>query len=136
MKVFLLPLALAVGFVQAQGSIDGVPQCAQSCVTEWTSGDKIAGCKQLDFQCVCGNEEFISGIACCVAKDCDQQGQAATLDYAAQVCSVVGVQTPTGNVSDVCKENNNATGDNEGVAATLGSTAVVIGAVVAMALAF
>lgn len=41
----------------------------------------------LDIGCVCGNSNFLSDIACCVADKCDADGQKSTIDYAKKICS-------------------------------------------------
>ncbi|KFH47287.1 hypothetical protein ACRE_019060 [Hapsidospora chrysogenum ATCC 11550] len=64
------------------------------CITEYVTGNKIAGCGQYDIECVCSNEEFIDGIACCVDEACDAKGKEATLKFAAQICSTQNVEVP------------------------------------------
>lgn len=68
-----------------------LPRCAQSCVTQYTSGSTIGGCNSLDIACICSNNDFLSNIACCVARVCDQADQQATISYAQQLCALDGV---------------------------------------------
>ncbi|KEY74087.1 hypothetical protein S7711_05339 [Stachybotrys chartarum IBT 7711] len=75
------------------------------CVNQFTSGQQIAGCQQLDIACICGNENFLSDIACCVADTCDEAGQEAAVEYARQICSAQGIDTP----EDVVCRNSTST---------------------------
>ncbi|KAL7803603.1 hypothetical protein V8C44DRAFT_343625 [Trichoderma aethiopicum] len=122
MKASVLSLVLLSGLVAAQ-----IPDCATSCVTKYTTGTSIAGCGQLDIACICKNDDFLNGIACCLASACDKDGQAQAVKYAKQICSSAGVSTPD-NV--VCNENSSssatesatATDDSSSTATTSGSS--------------
>ncbi|KAM5355915.1 hypothetical protein ACJ41O_002561 [Fusarium nematophilum] len=99
MKSFLVSAALFAGLVVAQAG--KLPSCAQSCVDKYTTGDGIAGCGQLEVKCICSNENFLDGIACCLEDQCDQEGIAAAIKYAGQICSSAGVDVPD---EVVCKD--------------------------------
>ncbi|KAI9171482.1 GPI anchored CFEM domain protein C [Paramyrothecium foliicola] len=90
----IFSLALLVGLVAAQA--DGIPACARECVTSYTSGDRIAGCTSFDVKCICSNnDDFLSGIACCLEDACDQAGKDAAVTYAKEICSGSGVEVPS-----------------------------------------
>ena len=57
------------GAVLAQVDISNLPRCAYGCVTN------LGGCNQLDITCICSDTELISGLACCVSKECDTEDQ-------------------------------------------------------------
>ncbi|KAH7328727.1 hypothetical protein B0I35DRAFT_404052 [Stachybotrys elegans] len=84
-------LILLAGWAMAQSTI---PSCAAPCVTQFTTGGQIAGCQQLDVECICSNADFLEGIACCVAERCDASEQRDAVQYAQQICTAAGVTVP------------------------------------------
>lgn len=60
-------VALFATSVLAQGgSIPGLPQCAQGCVTDY------GGCNQVDVECICTNKPLLEKLSCCVSQNCDE----------------------------------------------------------------
>ncbi|CAI6053249.1 unnamed protein product [Clonostachys chloroleuca] len=106
MKFIATPiiLALAAGFASAQ--LEDVPECAKSCLVQYTTGTQIANCAQLDIKCICSNTEFLDGIACCLDKDCDAAGKSAAVTFAKQICSTASVTIPD---QVVCKSGSSTT---------------------------
>ncbi|KAK7422626.1 hypothetical protein QQZ08_009432 [Neonectria magnoliae] len=105
MKSSIISLVFVAGLVAAQA--DKIPSCAAredvtSCITQYTTGDGIAGCGQLDIKCICSNSDFLDGIACCLDDACDDSGKAAAVRYAQQICSSSGVTVPD---KVVCKDS-------------------------------
>lgn len=72
----------------------GPPQ-QQGCVTRFTSGDQIGNCQSLDARCICQDQNFLSGIACCLVGTCNQADTDAAVQFAIQFCSSLGVTVPT-----------------------------------------
>ncbi|KAG5931307.1 hypothetical protein E4U53_001834 [Claviceps sorghi] len=104
MKSFLITLALATGFVAAQSpQLDKIPKCAYGCVSSYITGSNIAGCAPADIACVCSNKDFLSGISCCLEKDCGKEDIQSTIQFAAGICNASGVKTPT---TLVCNKNS------------------------------
>jgi cobalamin biosynthesis Mg chelatase CobN len=103
MKASIFSLALVAGLAAAQS--DKIPSCATSCISKYTTGDGIAGCGQLDIKCICSNDDFLNGIACCLKDKCDTAGQAAAVKYAQQICSTAGVTVPD---EVTCKESSSS----------------------------
>jgi len=89
MKAILFGVALTLaGLTSAQ---PGLPTCAQSCVTQFTSGSNIGSCNSLDIACICSNSNFLGGIACCLAGACSPADQVAATNYAQSFCKISGV---------------------------------------------
>lgn len=82
-----------VGLAAAQ--LEGLPTCAQGCVTQFTTGSNIGGCPQLDVKCICSSEDFLSGIACCLASACSAADQKTAVQFAASLCQTQGVTVPS-----------------------------------------
>lgn len=80
---------------------------------EWTSGNNVAGCKQLEIKCVCANKDFLDGVACCLEDACDQAGKDAAVQFAQQICSTAGVDVPD---KVVCKKTSTTSGSGNGTA--------------------
>ncbi|KAG4031588.1 hypothetical protein MFRU_009g03490 [Monilinia fructicola] len=80
--------SVLAGLTSAQ---NGLPTCAQSCVTQYTSGSQIAGCANLDIACICSNDSFLSGIACCLAAACEAADEQIAVAYAQNLCKTSGV---------------------------------------------
>ncbi|KAI8691007.1 hypothetical protein LRP88_08284 [Fusarium phalaenopsidis] len=129
MKSTLFIAALFAGLASAQQ--DKLPTCAQPCVDKYTTGKGIAGCGQFDFKCICSNESFLDGIACCLEDECDEKGKEAAVDYAKKICSTSGVEVPDEVVcKDSAKESANtsasaasASGSNTAASDTASGTA-------------
>ncbi|PTB76190.1 hypothetical protein M440DRAFT_1401645 [Trichoderma longibrachiatum ATCC 18648] len=119
MKASVLSLIFLSGLAAAQ-----IPDCATSCVTKYTTGTSIAGCGQLDIACICKNDDFLNGIACCLASACDKDGQAQAVKYAKQICSSAGVSTPD-NV--VCNENSSSSATESATATDDSSSTATTG---------
>ncbi|KAF7560858.1 hypothetical protein G7046_g3293 [Stylonectria norvegica] len=92
MKSSIFSLAVVAGLVAAQSG--KIPDCAVACVAKWTTGEQIAGCKQLDVKCICSNADFLSGIACCLDAACDAAGKEGAVKYAQGICGGQGVKVP------------------------------------------
>jgi len=105
---FLTVFAVLVTFTSAQGGTLTLPSCAQSCVVKFTSGSNIGGCSSSDIKCICGNSGFLSGIACCLAGQCDAADQTAATNYAIQFCGISGVTNLPTAVS--CTSTASSTG--------------------------
>ncbi|KAI0398624.1 hypothetical protein F5Y17DRAFT_470733 [Xylariaceae sp. FL0594] len=90
MRVIVATLPIIASVVLAQ-DLGALPDCARSCLAEFTTGGSIGNCRQLDAQCICSSDSFISGIACCLAKACDAADQKRAVDYAISFCSTQGV---------------------------------------------
>ncbi|KAG6168631.1 hypothetical protein E4U51_002055 [Claviceps purpurea] len=115
MKSAVIALAVATGFVAAQvPQLDKIPKCAYSCVSSYITGTNIAGCAPADIACVCGNQEFLSGISCCLEKDCSKDDIKSTIDFAAGLCNASGVKTPK---ELICKKNAASSGASSSSAA-------------------
>ncbi|KAF7526361.1 hypothetical protein G7054_g10791 [Neopestalotiopsis clavispora] len=112
---FQLLFATFVALVVAQ---DGLPDCAKNCVTQFTTGDNIGGCPQINAQCICSQQSFISGIACCLADVCSAADQQAAVDYAVKFCGSFGVTVPSA-VS--CTSTATATGTSTADSSSTGS---------------
>ncbi|KAG6087289.1 hypothetical protein E4U30_007896 [Claviceps sp. LM220 group G6] len=120
MKSAVIALAVATGFVAAQApQLDKIPKCAYSCVSSYITGTNIAGCAPADIACVCGNQEFLSGISCCLEKDCSKDDIKSTIDFAAGLCNASGVKTPK---ELICKKNAASSGASS--SSSSGSAAV------------
>ncbi|KAL6886487.1 hypothetical protein HDV57DRAFT_490582 [Trichoderma longibrachiatum] len=119
MKASVLSLIFLSGLAAAQ-----IPDCETSCVTKYTTGTSIAGCGQLDIACICKNDDFLNGIACCLASACDKDGQAQAVKYAKQICSSAGVSTPD-NV--VCNENSSSSATESATATDDSSSTATTG---------
>lgn len=72
---------------------------------KYTTGNAIAGCKNGNVKCICENEDFLNGIACCLTDACDDAGKAAAVKFAQQICSTAGVTVP----EEVTCNNSSAT---------------------------
>ncbi|KAF4976291.1 hypothetical protein FZEAL_7007 [Fusarium zealandicum] len=112
MKSFIFPAALFAGLVAAQS--EQLPSCAQPCVTKFTTGDGIAGCSQLDIECICSNDGFLDEIACCLADACDAEGRADAVTFASQICSTAGVDVPDEVVCKAKSSTRLSTGSSTG----------------------
>ncbi|KAI1755021.1 hypothetical protein F4782DRAFT_430081 [Xylaria castorea] len=89
MKLAIVALALASGIVAQD--LGALPDCAKDCLTEFTTGNQIGDCARLDAKCICANDAFINGIACCLAGVCDADDQQSAVDFARSFCSTQGV---------------------------------------------
>merc|ERR1711967_99071 len=94
------------GTVLAQVDISNLPSCAFSCVTD------LGGCNQLDITCICSDTELISGLACCVSKQCDAEDQDKTIQFAQNLCGGEGVDNLT--TSATCASTASATASSTG----------------------
>merc|ERR1712070_1082880 len=94
------------GAVLAQVDISNLPSCAFGCATN------LGGCNQLDINCICSDSELISGLACCVSKECDTADQDKTIQFAQNLCGGEGVDNlPT---SATCASTASATASSTG----------------------
>lgn len=89
------------------------------CIVKYTTGNEIADCNQLDIACICSNEQFLDGIACCLEDACDDAGKKAAVAYARQICSTQNVQVPD---QVVCKNPSSSGSDSTAAAGTETST--------------
>ncbi|KAK2000774.1 hypothetical protein LX36DRAFT_654026 [Colletotrichum falcatum] len=96
-------VAVAIALAGLAAAQTDLPKCAQGCVTQFTSGNAIAGCSNLDVKCICSNENFLDGIACCLAGACPEAEQKTAVKYAQNICTGAGVSVPD---QVVCKTAN------------------------------
>ncbi|PQE10110.1 CFEM domain-containing protein [Rutstroemia sp. NJR-2017a BVV2] len=90
-STFILAVTAALaGLTSAQ---DGLPSCAKTCTTKFTSpsGGTIGGCKSLDIPCICSSPTFLSDIACCLTDQCNAADQATAVLFAQNICKASGV---------------------------------------------
>ncbi|EHY53242.1 hypothetical protein HRR83_005913 [Exophiala dermatitidis] len=94
-------LALAVpAFAQ---DITSLPQCAQSPILNAISS---SGCGLTDIECICKNDDFVSGLVKLIPTLCNTQEVQETIDFAKNLCSAYGV---TINVPDATALASSAT---------------------------
>ncbi|TEY82953.1 hypothetical protein BOTCAL_0026g00160 [Botryotinia calthae] len=116
MKINSVVIAMSTvlaGFTSAQ---NGLPTCAQSCVTQYTTGSQIAGCASLDIACICSNSSFLNGIACCLADACDTEDEQTAVTYAQNLCRTSGVTNLPSVVS--CASSASSTSSSAASSAT------------------
>lgn len=82
---------------------------------QYTTGNEIADCNALDIACICSNDEFLNGIACCLEDACDEEGKDAAVAYARQICSTQDIEVP-GEV--VCRNPSGSGSDTSSAAET------------------
>ncbi|KAI7159090.1 hypothetical protein KC349_g4413 [Hortaea werneckii] len=106
------------GAVLAQVDISNLPSCAYGCVTN------LGGCNQLDITCICSDTELISGLACCVSKECDPEDQDKTIQFAQNLCGGEGVDNlPTSaTCASTASSTASSTGTRTGTAAGAAGT--------------
>ncbi|KAL1972394.1 hypothetical protein VTN31DRAFT_6808 [Thermomyces dupontii] len=106
MKVlsFSVVAAVILSGAAAQG-VDGLPKCAQACVT----GAIPEQCNGFDVECICGDEAFIDKMACCVSKECEGDDIDAVLSFANGICTGAGVNVPTEMPPNPCGNEPSAT---------------------------
>ncbi|OBT54843.1 hypothetical protein VE04_06035 [Pseudogymnoascus sp. 24MN13] len=97
------------------------------CVTQFTSGSSIAGCNNLNTNCICSNKDFLSNIACCLIDKCDEAGRDAAIAYAKSICATADppVEVPSeGPPVEVPSEVvcNSSSSSSKGTAATTGAS--------------
>jgi len=95
--------------------VGDLPSCAQSCVGNSLSS---TGCGNINVQCICGSKQWIAGLSCCISKSCNTADQAATIKYAQNLCSTVGITLPT-----TASCSNSTTNSTTSGTSTSGSTA-------------
>ena len=66
---------------------------------------------------MCGNTDFLSGISCCLEKDCSKEDIQSTIKFASGLCNASGVKTPT---QLIC---NKKPGSSSGVSSSTTATA-------------
>ncbi|WQF85018.1 Putative extracellular membrane protein, CFEM [Colletotrichum destructivum] len=114
MMKFAVIIALA-GFAVAQTDL---PTCAQGCVNQYTTGNAIAGCSNLDIKCICSNAGFLDGIACCLASACPAAEQENAVKFAKNICTGAGVTVPD---QVVCKSGNASSSGSPATATQTGA---------------
>ncbi|KFZ13360.1 hypothetical protein V501_03746 [Pseudogymnoascus sp. VKM F-4519 (FW-2642)] len=114
----VIALAALISVTAAAG---GVPDCAKPCVTQFTSGSSIAGCNNLNTNCICSNKDFLSNIACCLIDKCDEAGRNAAIAYAKSICATADppVEVPS---EVVCNSSSSSSSKGAAAATTGGST--------------
>lgn len=73
----------------------------------------------MDVKCICSNNNFLDGIACCLEDACDEEGKNAAVKYAQQICSAAGVDVPD---EVVCKESSSTSASGSSTSASDSST--------------
>ncbi|TIC93879.1 GPI-anchored CFEM domain protein [Colletotrichum higginsianum] len=111
---FAIIIALA-GLAVAQTDL---PTCAQGCVNQYTTGNAIAGCSNLDIKCICSNAGFLDGIACCLASACPAAEQENAVKFAKNICTGAGVTVPD---QVVCKSGNASSSGSPATATQTGT---------------
>ncbi|KAH8676740.1 hypothetical protein BGZ60DRAFT_526173 [Tricladium varicosporioides] len=119
MKFSLLTVFGLAGLVYSQSNLAGLPDCAKTCVTQYTTGSSIGGCPALDIVCICSSSGFLSGIACCLAGSCNAADQATAVTFARNFCGSSGVTNLPSSVS--CSSTSAAS--STGTAVSSASTA-------------
>ncbi|KAH7391772.1 hypothetical protein BKA66DRAFT_26176 [Pyrenochaeta sp. MPI-SDFR-AT-0127] len=76
--------------VLAQGLIDQIPKCAQTCF-----GSNLGTCGALDIGCICGNKAVINSVSCCVFATCSQSDIQKTIDFAVNLCRLNNIEVDT-----------------------------------------
>ncbi|KAJ0135912.1 GPI-anchored CFEM domain protein [Colletotrichum tanaceti] len=87
----------------------------QGCVNQYTSGNAIAGCSNLDIKCICSNAGFLDGIACCLASACPASEQENAVRFAKNICTGAGVAVPD---QVVCNSGNASSSAGSSATAT------------------
>ncbi|KAK1970882.1 hypothetical protein LY78DRAFT_652485 [Colletotrichum sublineola] len=113
-------VAVAIALAGLAAAQTDLPTCAQSCVTQFTSGNAIAGCSNLDVKCICSNDNFLNGIACCLAGACPEADQKTAVKYAQNICTGAGVSVPD---QVVCKTANASASGSQTSPSHTGATA-------------
>ncbi|KDN64871.1 putative CFEM domain-containing protein [Colletotrichum sublineola] len=113
-------VAVAIALAGLAAAQTDLPTCAQSCVTQFTSGNAIAGCSNLDVKCICSNDNFLNGIACCLAGACPEADQKTAVKYAQNICTGAGVSVPD---QVVCKTANASASGSQTSHSHTGATA-------------
>lgn len=85
---------------------------------KYTTGNAIAGCKNGNVKCICENDEFLNGIACCLTDACDDAGKAAAVKFAQQICSTAGVTVPE---EVTCNNSTSSSSATESAASASGT---------------
>ncbi|GKT40047.1 GPI-anchored CFEM domain protein ARB_01017 [Colletotrichum spaethianum] len=119
MKFSAVAIALA-GLAVAQTDL---PACAQDCTNQYTSGNAIAGCSNLDIKCICSNSGFLDGIACCLTKACPPADQETAVKFAKNICTGAGVAVPDQVVCKSANASASASGSQTTPSATQTGTA-------------
>jgi len=88
MKVYATLVSLALATVAVAQNI---PPCAQECVNPFLQNG-IGSCGS-DAKCICGSQEFITGISCCLADKCSAADQQLAINFAGTFCGGLGVTT-------------------------------------------
>ena len=118
------------------------PPSQQECANKFIAGNGIANCGN-DIKCICSNQSFISGVACCLANQgaggCSPADQSSAVAYASQICRIGGVTTIPSAV--VCTSTGTSTSAPTGATSptrnlapreTGGAAANVLGGLVAL----
>ncbi|EPS40761.1 hypothetical protein H072_5355 [Dactylellina haptotyla CBS 200.50] len=95
MRIATVQIGLAVGFLStriglcaAQTSLDGLPACAQNCVSQ---GLTSSSCNPLDVQCFCNDQSLVSSLTPCLVSACSTDDLSTTVQFVTQLCAAVGV---------------------------------------------
>ncbi|KAG9193072.1 hypothetical protein G6011_03107 [Alternaria panax] len=73
----------------AQGLLDQIPQCAQTCF-----GGNLGTCGVADIACICSSSA-IDNVSCCVFASCSESDIAATTQFAVQLCKLQNIDVNT-----------------------------------------
>lgn len=112
MKVYATLVSLAMATVAVAQNL---PPCAQQCVNPYLQNG-IGSCGS-DAKCICGSQEFITGISCCLADGCNSADQQIAINFAGTFCGGLGVTTLPTTVA--CATKTAApSGSSTGVAST------------------
>ncbi|KAF1945447.1 hypothetical protein EJ02DRAFT_463276 [Clathrospora elynae] len=112
----LAAIAAFSSTVLAQGLLDQIPKCAQTCF-----GNSLGNCGPIDIGCICGSN-VITSVACCVFSTCPQADINTTISFATQICSLQNVQL---DLTPDCPSNG--TSSSSAASGSMSPTASVSG---------
>ncbi|KAI9848684.1 MAG: hypothetical protein M1837_006771 [Sclerophora amabilis] len=76
-------------------NLGDLPECAQQCVGLGNT-ITVPGCPDtLDIDCICGNEDYLQQLSCCLLKSCDPGDQQNAVKFAGSLCKTAGVKVPS-----------------------------------------
>ncbi|CAO2648900.1 Nn.00g098490.m01.CDS01 [Neocucurbitaria sp. VM-36] len=111
---FIVALAAFSSTVLAQGLLDQIPKCAQTCF-----GNNLGTCGFADIGCICGNKEVINTVSCCVFATCSEDDKKKTIDFAVNLCKLNNIDVDT---TPDCPSNGTASASSGSVSSTPSAT--------------
>lgn len=93
------------------------------CLNEYIGSGTIAGCSALNVTCICSNQSFLGGVACCLAASCDAADQQAATNFADSLCKANGVDVPTAvSCTSTAASTGSSTGSQSSTSASVAAT--------------